>query len=252
MRVARVAALLAAVAIVTLVLVAAERGSRDEAPPLGPHPVVVELFTSQGCSSCPPADALLSTLKDQRNVIPLAFHVDYWDRLGWRDPFSAREWTARQMAYVRALNLNSAYTPQAVVGGTRQFVGSDRRAMRDALTAASNTVPSGEVRLGVVREGNILHATVHAELRVPREHDLFVAVVEDGLSTPVKRGENGGSTLANDAVVRKLVRVVTLRGGGIDQLVNVPLDPSWKQTSAVAFLQDAQTLAIDGAAAARP
>src|SRR5205085_6783021 len=100
--------------------------------------VVVELFTSQGCSSCPPADALISKLAQNRGqVIPLAYHVDYWDRQGWRDPFSSSEWTARQMMYIRGFALNSAYTPQAVVNGTRQFVESSSTAMNAAIDAAS-------------------------------------------------------------------------------------------------------------------
>ena len=87
-------------------------------------PVVLELFTSQGCSSCPSADAFLRKLAKEPRVIRLAFHVDYWNSLGWRDPFSSREWSQRQGAYVRAMKLSSAYTPQMVVNGTRQMVGS--------------------------------------------------------------------------------------------------------------------------------
>jgi hypothetical protein len=252
---ARIAATLsaAALAVVTLVVLAADRtsGAGAESPPAIAHPVIVELFTSQGCSSCPPADAFLTTLEKQKNVIPLAFHVDYWDRLGWRDPFSSREATARQMAYVRTMGLNSAYTPQMVVGGTRQFVGSDRHAAREALAAASAAVPAGEVRVTVTRSPNALHVILHAELRGTREHDLMLAVVEDGLSTAVQRGENRGATLANDAVVRKLLRVAALRGGATDKEVDVPIDPAWKQISAVAFLQDAETMAIDGAGVGR-
>src|SRR5947209_6278424 len=118
---------------------------------LGPAPVVVELFTSQGCSSCPPADALLSDLAHDASlrgrVIPLAFHVDYWDRLGWRDPFSSAEWSRRQYFYVRALSVASAYTPQIVVNGAQQFVGSDRAALEEALVAMSHRKPTGDVQV---------------------------------------------------------------------------------------------------------
>src|SRR5881628_1225078 len=101
-------------------------------PKLGPAPVVVELFTSQGCSSCPPADALIHDITNdpamRGRVIPLAFHVDYWDSLGWRDPFSSAEWTQRQARYARTMRLSSAYS--------REFVGSNRAAMIAALEKA--------------------------------------------------------------------------------------------------------------------
>lgn len=216
------------------------------------RPIVVELFTSQGCSSCPPADQLLSELKSQPNVIPLAFHVDYWDYLGWRDPFSAREWSARQMAYVRGFSLNSAYTPEMVVAGRQQFVGSDRRALRSALENAAKAQPAADVTIEATRNANTLTARVHAGVRSNQEHDLIVVVTENGAVTKVERGENRGRTLASDAIVRKLVRVGTVANGAADKTVSVALDPSWKDITAVAFLQDAKTLAIDAAAAARP
>src|SRR5437764_14523810 len=107
--------------IAVLLSAAACQAAEPLAQRLGPAPVVVELFTSQGCSSCPPADQLVSEIAHDASlrgrVIPLTFHVDYWDRLGWRDPFSSAEWSRRQYAYVHALHVNSAYTPQIVVGG---------------------------------------------------------------------------------------------------------------------------------------
>src|SRR3954454_13978052 len=119
--------ILLVIAAVTLLVVLAMTRHGEERK-LGPNPVVVELFTSQGCSSCPPADALIHDITTdpamRGRVIPLAFHVDYWDSLGWRDPFSSAEWTQRQARYARTMRLSSAYTPQAVVNGSRKFVGS--------------------------------------------------------------------------------------------------------------------------------
>src|SRR5712691_4372518 len=147
--------------------------------PPGPTPVVVELFTSQGCSSCPPADELIRTLARDGSlrgkVIPLAFHVDYWDHLGWRDPFSSPQWSARQAAYARALSLDSAYTPQVVINGDRQMVGSDRRAINDAIARASRE--KAEARIAI-DEGVARGST-------SRQLDLFAVVVQGGLSTSV-------------------------------------------------------------------
>jgi hypothetical protein len=221
---------------------------RGAPPRLGPSPVVVELFTSQGCSSCPPADALIHDLSRdpalRGRVIPLAFHVDYWDSPGWRDPFSSKEWTLRQVQYARTLHVSSTYTPQAVVGGTRQFVASDSSALDGALEHASNDKQRGNVALTVRREGNSLIATINAT--VPTDNDLMLAVTEDDVTTKIQHGENAGRTLINDAIVRRLVRVTPGQ-----TTVTVPLERSWHNLSAAAFVQDKNTLAIGAAAEAR-
>jgi hypothetical protein len=216
-------------------------------PKLGPAPVVVELFTSQGCSSCPPADALIHDIANdpalRGHVIPLAFHVDYWDSLGWRDPFSSAEWTQRQARYARTMHLSSAYTPQAVVNGTSEFVGSNRAALSAALEKASNE-KRGEITLTARREGSSLIATIHAT--VPAGDDLMLAIVEDSVTTKIEHGENAGRTITNNAIVRKLIRV---KAG--QTMVTVPLDAAWRNVSAVAFAQDRATLGIGAAAFAR-
>jgi hypothetical protein len=238
----RVLLVIAAVAILaTLAL------TMHGAPPkLGPTPVVVELFTSQGCSSCPPADALIHDIANDPAlrgcVIPLAFHVDYWDSLGWRDPFSSNEWTQRQARYARTMHLNSAYTPQAVVNGTREFVGSNRPALSAALEKASNEKPIGELTLTARREGNSLIANIQAT--VPTNDDLMLAIVEDGVTTKIEHGENAGRTITNDAIVRKLIRVAHGEA-------TVRLDPAWRNVSAVAFVQDRATRAIGAASFSR-
>jgi hypothetical protein len=217
-------------------------------PKLGPTPVVVELFTSQGCSSCPPADALIHAIANdpamRGRVIPLAFHVDYWDSLGWRDPFSSAEWTQRQARYARTMRLNSAYTPQAVVNGTREFVGSNAAAMSAALEKASNEKTRADITLTARREGTSLIATIHAT--VPANDDLLLAIVEDGVTMRIEHGENAGRTITNDAIVRKLIRVTSSQAA-----VRVPLDGAWRDVSAVAFVQDRSTLMIGTAAFAQ-
>ena len=217
-------------------------------PKLGPTPVIIELFTSQGCSSCPPADALIHDIVHDPSlrgrVIPLAFHVDYWDRLGWRDPFSSAEWSRRQVQYARRMRLSSSYTPQAIVGGARELVGSNQSALTAAMEKTSNATPSGAVALTLRREASSLIATIQAT--VPRGDDLMLAVTQDEVITNIQRGENAGRTLTNDAVVRRLVRVEPGQ-----TTVTIPIDPAWHKLSAAAFVQDRNTLVIDAAAAAQ-
>src|SRR3954453_9134164 len=237
--------ILLVIAAVTLLVVLAM--TMHGAPPkLGPTPVVVELFTSQGCSSCPPADALIHDIANdpamRGRVIPLAFHVDYWDSLGWRDPFSSAEWTQRQARYARTMRLSSAYTPQAVVNGSREFVGSNRAAMSAALEKASNEKPRADITLTAQREGNSLIANIHAN--VAANDDLILAIAEDGVTTKMEHGENAGRTITNDAIVRKLLRVAQGE-------TTVRLDPAWRSLSATVFVQDRITLAIGAAATAQ-
>lgn len=212
-------------------------------PAAGKEPVVLELFTSQGCSSCPPADALLSELARDGDlpVIALAYHVDYWNRLGWRDPFSAREWSARQGEYVRVMKLESAYTPQIVINGSRQMVGSSGFLIRSAIEQESKRVPEGHVTVSV--EGN--DVVVRAES--PKPAELIVVAYENGITTKITSGENAGRTQTNDAIVRKLVRVGTIRES-VEK--RVPLELT-KSMGVVAFLQDPQTRRIT-TAASRP
>ena len=107
-------------------------------------PVVLELFTSEGCSSCPPADALISELgSSMKSVIPLAYHVDYWNHLGWSDPFSSRQWSERQSDYARAMNLDGEYTPQMVISGGWQCAGSDAGSIERAVAAARSDLAAG-------------------------------------------------------------------------------------------------------------
>ena len=182
-------------------------------------------------------------------VIPLAFHVDYWDRLGWRDPFSAAEWSRRQSFYVRALSLRGGYTPQMVVNGARQFVGSNARALDAALAEESRQAPFGSVRVTLARASGAINASVSAKVTSAAPTDVVLALVENGISTKVTAGENGGTTIDNDAIVRRLMRVAT---GSVETTVSIPIDKTWNASrlGVVVFLQDRKTLAIRGAAVA--
>lgn len=242
-------AVIAAVVVAALV-VNAVPGREPLAQRLGTTPVVVELFTSQGCSSCPPADAIIQSIAHDESlrgrVIPLAFHVDYWDRLGWRDPFSATAWTRRQMVYARAFSLNSAYTPQAVVGGRKEFVGSNGGKLDAAIVEVSHAPRAGVLRVDVKRDGANVAATIHAE--AGKDVDVMLALVENGISTNVGGGENQGRVIVNEAIVRDLVRVAT---GAVDKTLTMKPDPAWKNLAVVVFLQDRNSLAITNATTAR-
>ena len=227
-------------------------------PPAG-HPVLVELFTSQGCSSCPPADRLLSKLGGENagRVIPLAFHVDYWNHGGWSDPFSRHSWTDRQTEYGHAFGLTSAYTPQAVVDGGVEVVGSKEDALRTAIATAA-AKPAAEISLHLESEDT--KVVVTADVALPdslrgRKLDLMLAIYETGLVTAVGRGENGGHTLHDDYVVRVLRRADRLAAGGPERSrlsATLPLEKDWKKSDlgVAAFLQDPHSLVVCGAARA--
>jgi hypothetical protein len=173
------------------------------------RPVVVELFTSQGCSSCPPADALLSTLADRPEVLALAFHVDYWNRLGWTDPFSGPWATARQTAYAAQIGSGQIYTPQAVIDGRSDVVGSDREAMESAIATARS-----EPAVAVVLTTSGSGLQVAVDPTAPTDAVLWLVGFDDRHDTPVRRGENAGKTLVDRNVVRSLTRLDGWSPGG--------------------------------------
>lgn len=206
--------------------------------------VVVELFTSEGCSSCPGADALAMKLDaEPAPVFALEFHVDYWNRLGWADPYSSPAFTARQARYVRALGLSSEYTPQAVVQGQWDRLGSRESAVREAIAAAASQPARAQVALQ--RDGAALTVQAQAAEGAPPA-DVVLVWVECGLVSQVTRGENAGLRLPHAAVVRKLQVLgpaTTAR-----QTFSVPIP---KGLQAVAFVQAREKLEILGAAGER-
>ena len=227
-------------------------------------PVVLELFTSQGCSSCPPADALLSALgSSTAGVVPLAYHVDYWNYLGWSDPFSSRQWSERQSAYSRAMNLSGDYTPQMVIGGDFQCVGSDSRSVSQAV-AAEHSVPAvGRVSLDTIPSASgSRELQVKVNVRMLREAgtrplQVMLAIYENGLVTKIAGGENGGRAITYDYTVRKLLPAFELhaaQGASVDKELSIDLDPSWELShlGVAAFIQDPVSLTIEGAAAKYP
>ncbi len=222
-------------------------------------PVIVELFTSEGCSSCPPADRLLADLEREQpirgvQVIALGEHVDYWNELGWPDRFSTKELTARQRDYGRKFVIDSIYTPQMVVNGQAQFTGGDAgRAAREIRKAAE--APRARVELSL--QGDAVHLNVGDLPNGTREADVLLAVTETDLATDVKRGENRGHVLRHAGVVRSLTslpRIDPKKAGAYTADARVTLAPEWKRENltVVVFVQDRSTGKIIGAAAAKP
>lgn len=223
--------------------------------------VVLELFTSEGCSSCPPADAFLKQLDDAGSVdnveiIAIEEHVDYWDRLGWRDPFSAHKWTERQEQYAEAFRHDGVYTPQLVINGRGDVTGGSRREARQQIVEAARMAGAKIALKAVALSPRSAEFEVSLEGAPPEAQsgELWLAVTERGLWSDVQSGENGGRKLTHAAVLRSLTHVKTSHGDpkfAAEVPVSVPIDPTWRRENLrfVVFLQDSKTLHIFGAAA---
>ncbi len=225
-------------------------------------PVVVELFTSQGCSSCPSADRLLSRLGREGlagdvEVIPLSFHVDYWNYIGWTDPFSSKAWSDRQRRYARVMRLDTIYTPQLVIQGEAELVGSNAESALRAIARARHRDAAVDVEVGIVSlssDALVVDIETRAVDSIPSQGlELQVALFEKRLVTPVARGENAARTLENDYVVRVLrpgFEIDARRGAVTSGRMRFELEPGWKRENlgVAAFAQDSATLRIHGAA----
>lgn len=206
------------------------------------RPTVVELYTSEGCSSCPPAERLIGKLARQNNVIALSFHVDYWDSLGWRDRFALPDAVARQAQYARALRLSSVYTPQLVIDGRRDMLGGDEGGVAAAVAAAQ---PGAPIKLAI--EGDHLVIQLGEQRQTQPQDVLLLAYLPEATSR-VTRGENAGRELHEFNIVRS-VRTLGTWSGGARQF-SVPLSALPADATAVALLvQAAGQGAISGAMA---
>jgi hypothetical protein len=170
----------------------------------GIRPVVIELFTSQGCSSCPPADAFMEELKSMKGVIAISLHVDYWDYLGWRDTLGDAAYSQRQRDYARWRGDGEVYTPQMVINGTNHFIGSDRPAVGAAIERAQASTPSLWVPITLTRDGGEFNIAVEAREK-SAEATLWLIAIAPSISVKIVRGENAGRQIAYYNVVRRLV-----------------------------------------------
>lgn len=252
------------VATLGLTLRRAEKAVADKTAASGP--VLVELFTSEGCSSCPPADALLAKLDSDRqvggaDVIVLEEHVDYWDRLGWKDPYSSPQWTARQEEYAEAFHNDGVYTPQMVVDGASQLVGSRERQARLAILAAAER-PKARIQLEpvVVSPGQYrlkIAVEIPPSSYTGGSAQVWLAVTESALHTNVLRGENAGEDLHHAAIVRSLQSVGVVKRSANPAFAGeqaIRLNPEWKRENVrfVVFVQDKKNLRVLGAASVHP
>ena len=232
-------------------------------PSLPVRPVLVELFTSEGCSSCPPADALLARLDLQQRlgnaeIIVLEEHVDYWDQLGWRDPYSSPQWTGRQQDYAAAFRNDGVYTPQMVVDGRTEFVGgSTSRAQRAIADAARVQKSELSLKAAPAADGK---ARISVEVKLlpsgeTEDGQVWLAVTESGLHSNVLRGENAGEDLHHAAILRSLRKIGDAkpnRESAFEGEQEVRLDAAWKKENLrfVVFVQDAKSRHVLGAASA--
>src|SRR6266404_3521183 len=252
--------------IATSTVVEAERAVEPQSG--NRSPVLVELFTSEGCSSCPPADEALARLDKIQpvagaEVIALSEHVDYWNRLGWADPYSSADFSKRQAQYADVFGIDGNYTPQMIVDGQAEFVGSNMGRAHDAIDKAAH---ANKAAVQVTRVGTSPDAKASAvPLRVHIEAlpdgsrgkaDVLLAITEDNLRSNVLRGENGGRLLRHAAVVRRLTvigRISPAEGGAFNAEATANLVNGWRRENlrAVVFVQERESRRVLGASSIR-
>jgi len=222
--------------------------SKPEA--VGKGVAVVELFTSEGCSSCPSADALVARVQKEnidKPVYILAFHVDYWNRLGWKDVFSSHEYSDRQNQYARWLKLSQIYTPQVIVNGHTEFVGSDEKSLRSAIKAGLEKPAKTEISLNNIKiEGDKASVQYHATGAADNS-SLLIALIEKNATTKVQRGENGGRTLVHVQIVTKLKSIALKNNANGTENIALPHGFDPQKFELIGFVQNASNGEITGA-----
>jgi hypothetical protein len=269
----KIALVLVALALAAAVLtgkrlaeLSAMEGDAKQPAAGGPRaPVLVELFTSEGCSSCPPADELLTRLEQTQpiagaEVIALSEHVDYWNRLGWTDPYSAAEFSKRQNDYAGTFDTDEVYTPQMIVDGLTQIVGSNSNGARDAITNAARDLKANVTVTAAPDERNAASIALAvrveglAEVWKGDSAEVLLAITESDLRSNVSSGENAGRHLTHSAVVRKLSRLGNIdprQGAPFSAQPVVRIDRAWKRENlkAVVFVQDHKSRRVLGVTA---
>jgi len=237
-----VAAIIAASAFIN------KKTTSKKADPSSTGFAVIELFTSEGCSSCPPADAVIAKIEQESSGKPvyvLAFHVDYWDHDGWKDVFSSADYTNRQKQYAKWLGVSQIYTPQAVVNGTTELVGSEEGKLRKAISDNEAVDAMSQINLSAVKAGpgkvNLQYQTEGST----GNSTLVLAVVQKSAQNNVGAGENKGRTLSHVQIVRAL-KVVNAKHSGSTS-IDLPAGFDATGGEVIAFVQNMQTGLITGA-----
>lgn len=205
---------------------------------------VIELFTSEGCSSCPAADALVAKIQEEQKNEPvyiLAYHVDYWDKLGWKDIFSNKDYTIRQMDYAHSLHLNGVYTPQIVVNGTKEFIGSEESTLRNAIKfnidqPINNTLILSDIKL--IKHSISINYQAGGNIS---NSNIIVALIQKSAQSRVKGGENNGRSLSHIQIVRELnIQPLNNKGEGVTS-INIPQGLNVMECEIISFLQNTHT-----------
>ncbi len=228
-------------------------------------PVILELFTSEGCSSCPPADTLVAGLEEQQpvpgvEIIALEEHVDYWNHLGWTDPFSSEQWTERQQVYAASHNSQSVYTPQIVVNGRTEFVGSRAQEARQTIVASMSQL---QTEISLTPRSSDKYDRDQFNVSVGKlagaapsdTPEVWIAITEKGLHSSVSGGENAGHDLHHASIVRLLRKLGTADKSNAPSFAAQPelkLDSSWKRPNlrVIAFVQEKRSRHLVGATSA--
>ena len=231
-----------------------DKGSvkKDTAKISGKGFAVLELFTSEGCSSCPPADELLAKIQKEaqgKDIYVLAYHVDYWDRLGWKDVFSNADYSKRQQQYGSWFNSSQIYTPQLIVNGKAEFVGSDEAAIRNAISNQLTTKANISLVLHAQPDGGKLKVHYQASSAV-KGSNLLIAVVQKNAQTKVERGENAGNILSHVQIVRQVQNEPLSSTGDGNSIVELPKGFDTQTWEVIGLIQDQSNGEILGAAKA--
>jgi len=243
----------AALALSSVILVSRSSASKRSISSINDNPgfAVLELFTSEGCSSCPPADELVARIQKEagdKPVYVLAYHVDYWNRLGWKDAFSQPEFSKRQYQYHRLFS-SQVYTPQLIINGNSEFVGSDEKVISDAVKQNLNGTPSDSLNIKAQQQNGRLKLDYEIKGKASG-NQLVVAIVQKHATSKVNAGENEGRILSHVQIVRSLQTFDLKSGQSGTQNIQLPADFNSTEWEVIGLIQNSDTGVISAAARA--